>query len=190
MVLNRFLKGVILFSALASESASAKETIYDFTLDDIDGNPVPFRGYRGKVLLIVNVAGKCGYTYQYETLEAIYRRYRDDGLVILGFPSNDFLRQEPGTDEEIKEFCQSTYDVTFPLFSKIAVKGRKIHPLYKYLTSKDTNPDFSGRITWNFNKFLISAKAEFLARFGSRDDPDDPAVVVAIEAALGNRGAS
>ena len=185
MALSRILTGMAFFSALAPGTGFAGDGIFGFTLDDIDGNPVSLDQFRGKTMLIVNVASKCGYTYQYEGLEALYKRYRGEGLVILGFPSNDFKGQEPGTEAEIKEFCRLNYGVTFPMFSKITVKGRMMHPLYAYLTSKDTNPDFAGTITWNFNKFLIGPSGEFLARFSTRDDPDDPKLIEAVEAALG-----
>ena len=131
-------------------------SIYDFTMDNIKGEPVELSQYKGKVVLIVNTASKCGFTYQYDGLEELYQTYQDSGLVILGFPANNFLKQEPGTNEEIAEFCRLNYGVTFPMFSKISVKGEDIHPLYQYLTSKETNPEFEGNISWNFNKFLIS----------------------------------
>jgi glutathione peroxidase len=160
-------------------------SVYDFTVDDIDGTPQSLSVYKGKVVLIVNVASKCGYTYQYEGLETLYKTYKDRGLVILGFPSNDFLGQEPGSDEEIKNFCTLTYGVSFPMFSKLTVKGGMAHPLYKYLTSKETNGKFAGAITWNFNKFLIGRDGTTLARFGSKDEPTGSSMVTAVEAALG-----
>ena len=162
----------------------ADGSIHAIPLVDLDGNPTSLEAYGGKVLLIVNVASKCGFTYQYEALEALYQKYKDDGLVVLGFPSNDFLGQEPGTEAEIRTFCTTEYQVTFPMFSKIPVKGRSMHPLYKYLTSKQTNPQFSGRITWNFNKFLVSPAGEIINRYDSKDEPDSTVVVGAIEEAL------
>ena len=185
MAIDRLLRTASFFSAVASSDVSGGKGIYDFTMNDIDGNPVSLETYRGKVLLIVNVASKCGYTYQYESLESLYKQYRDKGLVILGFPANDFKHQEPGTNAEIKEFCRLNYGVSFPMFSKISVKGKEIHPLYSYLTSKETNREFSGEITWNFNKFLIGPEGEILARFGNRVKPDDPEAIEAVEAALG-----
>jgi len=134
--------------------------------------------------LIVNVASKCGYTPQYEGLQKIYQEYKDKGLVILGFPANNFKNQEPGTNEEIKEFCSLNYGVTFPLFAKISVKGDDIHPLYRYLTSQDTNPEFAGDISWNFNKFLVDPSGKVVARFESRDKPESEKVVAAIEVSL------
>lgn len=159
-------------------------SIYDFTLKDIDGNDVNLGKYKGNVLLIVNTASRCGYTPQYEALQAIFERYRDRGFYVLGFPANNFMGQEPGTDKEIKEFCTLKYNVTFPMFSKISVTGSDQHPLYRFLTNKKTNPEFGGDISWNFNKFLISRDGKIVARFGSKDKPDDPAVVAAIENAL------
>jgi len=133
--------------------------IYDFRVADIDGNDVNLADYKGRVLLVVNVASKCGFTPQYKGLQKLYDQYKDKGFVILAFPSNDFMGQEPGTNEQIKTFCQLNYQVSFPLFSKISVKGRDIHPLYKFLTENSTDPNFAGGITWNFNKFLIDRKA-------------------------------
>lgn len=159
-------------------------SLYDFTMIDIDGNEVSLREYEGKVILIVNVASKCGYTYQYEGLEALYEQYRDRGFVILGFPSNDFLGQESGTDEEIKEFCTLTYGVSFPMFSKIRVTGRNKNPLYAYLTEKETNPEFKGRITWNFNKFLIDRNGRIVNRFASKTKPMSTELIEALEKIL------
>jgi glutathione peroxidase len=159
-------------------------TIYSFTVKDIDGKEVPLSRYKGKVVLIVNVASKCGFTPQYEGLEKIYLKYKDQGFIILGFPANNFLFQEPGTNEEIKQFCSTKYNVTFPMFAKISVKGSDIAPLYQYLTDKTTNPQFSGSISWNFNKFLVGADGKILNRFGSKDNPEDPGVIQAIESAL------
>jgi glutathione peroxidase-family protein len=147
------------------------DSIYSFKAKDIDGNERSLSEFAGKVLLIVNVASKCGFTPQYTNLQRLYERFKQRGFEILGFPANDFRRQEPGTDAEIKSFCSLTYNVTFPLFSKISVTGKDIHPLYKFLTGKDTNPEFAGKITWNFNKFLVDRKGAVIARFDSKDDP-------------------
>lgn len=161
-----------------------KTGIYDFTVADIDGNDVNLADYKGRVLLIVNTASKCGFTPQYEGLEKIYTEYKDRGFEILAFPSNDFMGQEPGTNEQIKNFCRMNYHVSFPLFSKITVKGEKIHPLYRYLTEKNTDPEFAGKITWNFNKFLIDRKGKIVNRFDSKVKPQDPELVKAVEEAL------
>ena len=158
--------------------------IYDFTMQDIDGKSVSLSAFKGKVLLLVNVASKCGFTGQYAGLEKLYTTYANRGFVVLGFPANDFLGQEPGTEAEIKSFCKLTYGVTFPMFAKISVKGKDIHPLYAFLTSKDTNPNFGGSISWNFNKFLIGRDGVIAARFGSRTTPDDKELVQAVEMAL------
>ena len=159
-------------------------SIYSFTARDIDGQDISLSTYKGRVLLIVNVASKCGFTGQYSGLERLYRDYNGEGLVVLGFPANNFLGQEPGTDEEIKQFCSLTYDVTFPMFAKISVKGENIHPLYGFLTSKETNPRFGGAISWNFNKFLVGRDGTVLARFGSRTKPDDKELIAALKQAL------
>ena len=134
--------------------------------------------------MLVNVASKCGYTPQYKGLEAVYEKYKEQGLVVMGFPANNFLWQEPGSDQEIKTFCTTKYNVTFPMFAKISVKGSKIHPLYKFLTSKETDPEFSGGISWNFNKFLVDRSGKIVARFSSKDEPESVKVLQAIEQAL------
>lgn len=156
-------------------------SVYDFTMKDIDGKDVKLDAYKGKVVLIVNTASKCGYTPQYEGLQALYDKYKDKGLVILGFPANNFMGQEPGTEAEIKEFCTLKYKVTFPMFAKISVKGEDQHPLYNYLTNKATNPDFAGDISWNFNKFIVDRSGKVVARFGSKDAPESEAIVSAVE---------
>jgi len=160
-------------------------TVFAFTVEGIDGRPLPLASFDGKVLVIVNVASKCGFTYQYEGLEALYERFKDRGLVILGLPSNDFLWQEPGTEAEIQNFCKLNYGVTFPMSAKIKVKGGGIHPLYEYLTSKEKNGAFGGPITWNFNKFLVGRDGRTLARFDSKVEPGSPDFVAAVEKALG-----
>ena len=157
------------------------KTIYDFTVKDIDGKNVKLKQYKGKVALVVNVASKCGYTPQYESLQAVYDKYKAEGFYVLGFPANNFGGQEPGTEAEIKEFCTSKYKVQFPMFAKISVKGEDQHPFYQFLTSKETNPNFAGDISWNFNKFLVDKKGKVVARFGSKDKPDGEAVTQAIE---------
>ena len=169
--------------ALADEPKKPA-SVLDFKVQDIDGKTVDLSKYKGDVFLIVNTASQCGLTPQYEGLEAAYEKYKDKGFTILAFPANEFGHQEPGTDLDIKKFCNTKYNVTFPLFSKIVVKGEGIHPLYQFLTSKDTDPKFGGEIKWNFNKFLVNRKGEVIARFEPRVKPDDPAVVKAIETAI------
>jgi glutathione peroxidase len=159
----------------------------DFTVKDIDGDDVPLSKYGGKVVLIVNVASKCGLTPQYEDLQSLHERYAEDGLAILGFPANNFLRQEPGTNEQIKQFCSAEYGVEFDMFSKVSVKGRDMCELYRYLTSKKSNPDFGGGIKWNFTKFLVGRDGKTTARFGPRTRPSDSKVISAVEEAL-NKG--
>jgi glutathione peroxidase len=163
-----------------SVSASSP-SILDFKMKDIDGKDVKLKKYKGNVLLVVNTASKCGYTPQYEGLQATYEKYKEQGFYVLGFPANNFGGQEPGTEAEIKEFCTSKYKVTFPMFAKISVKGADQDPLYAFLTSKETDPEFAGDITWNFNKFLIDRKGKIVARFSSKDKPESEAVTAAIE---------
>lgn len=168
----------------ARGTAMAEKSVLDFTMKSIDGKDVKLDTYRGKVLLLVNVASKCGYTPQYDGLQSLYKKYESQGLVVMGFPANNFMGQEPGTNEEIKTFCQTKYNVSFPLFAKISVKGDDIHPLYKFLTSKETNPDFAGDITWNFNKFLVDRSGKLVARFETREKPESEKIVLAIEKSL------
>jgi glutathione peroxidase len=151
---------------------------------DITGQDVPLRTFAGNVLLVVNVASKCGNTPQYEGLQELYERYRARGFAVLGFPANNFLGQEPGSDQEIREFCIKNYSVTFPMFSKISVRGRDIHPLYGFLTSPDANPGFSGKIGWNFAKFLVDRAGKVAARFEPKTVPLSDQVVAAVEKAL------
>lgn len=172
---------LLLVSAICQTTEAKPKSVLDFKVRDIDGKQVKLKKYKGDVLLIVNVASKCGYTPQYEALQATYLKYKDRGFSTLAFPANNFGSQEPGTEAEIKEFCESKYKVTFPLFAKISVKGDDQEPLYKFLTDKETNPEFSGDITWNFNKFLIDRKGKVVARFTSKDKPDGEAITAAIE---------
>lgn len=170
------------FSLCCSPEVPVKETsIYQFTLKDINGDEVTLDKFEGNVAMIVNVASRCGYTPQYSGLQQLYEKYKGRGFVVLGFPANNFMGQEPGTDAEIKEFCKLNYGVTFPMFSKISVTGSDQHPLYGFLTNKATNPEFSGDISWNFNKFLIDRNGKIVGRWGSKDKPEDAAVVEAIE---------
>jgi len=145
----------------------------------IDGKPAPLSQFKGKVVLVVNVASRCGLTPQYAGLEKLYRKYKDRGFVVVGVPANNFGGQEPGTNEEIAEFCKRTYDVTFPMMAKVSVKGDDMHPLYKFLTAAK-----GGDIRWNFTKFLVGKDGRVLERFEPRVDPDAPEVVAAIERAL------
>jgi glutathione peroxidase len=162
--------------------ASAKRTVYDFKMKSIDGKSTPLAKYKGKVLLIVNTASKCGYTPQYEGLESLYEKYRERGFEVLAFPANDFGQQEPGTDAQIAEFCSLNYQTTFPLFSKITVKGKGIHPLYAYLTKESP---FPGEIKWNFNKFLVGPDGQVAARFDSKVEPLSADVTDAIDKLMG-----
>lgn len=164
-------------------------TALDFTLNDIDGKPVELKQYAGKVVMMVNVASKCGFTPQYAELEALYRKYKDQGFVILGFPANNFLGQEPGTDAEIKQFCTTKYGVTFPMFAKISVKGKDIAPLYESLIRQETTPDKAGNISWNFNKFLIDRKGGVAFRFGAKTKPSATEVATAIAKLLADKPA-
>jgi len=177
---------VIFSLTQAGNSAKGGNTplIYDFVLKNIDGKEVKLDQYRGKTLLLVNVASQCGYTPQYEGLQKIYLKYKEKGFVVLGFPANNFGAQEPGTDQEIKTFCSTRYQVTFPMFSKISVKGPDKNPLYQFLTEEKTDPKFAGEIKWNFSKFLIDKNGNIVARFDSKDTPESEKVVEAIEQAV------
>ena len=152
----------------------------NFTMTGLDGKQVDLSQYQGKVVLIVNVASECGFTPQYKSLQAIYAKHQKDGLVILGVPCNQFGQQEPGTSQQIADFCEKNYAVTFPLLAKVDVNGNNACALYKHLTGKDTNPKFAGKITWNFEKFLIARNGEVVARFAPKIDPETPAFQKAI----------
>ncbi len=160
------------------------KTIYDFELKKVDGSELKLEDFRGKVLLLVNTASKCGFTKQYDGFQALYAKFGEQGLVVIGFPANNFMKQEPGENEEIASFCRLNFGVNFPLSEKISVRGKAIHPLYKYLTDKDTDPEFSGKIAWNFTKFLISREGAIINRFPPATTPEDAKVISAIEAAL------
>lgn len=175
----------VLISTILSFSSMHKKnnSIYEFPITDIDGKEMTLEPYKGKVLLIVNVASKCGYTPQYEGLQAIYEKYNSKGLEIVGFPANNFKGQEPGTEEDIKEFCTLTYGVTFPMSSKVSVVGKDQDPLFSYLTSQP-NKDFEGDIDWNFEKFLVDEDGKLIRRFRSKVKPESKELTDAIEALL------
>lgn len=166
------------------KQAMAADTPLAFTMDNIDGEPVELSKYKGDVVLIVNVASKCGFTPQYKDLQDVYTKYKDQGFVVLGFPANDFMGQEPGSNKEIKEFCSSKYHVTFPMFAKVTVKGDDAPPLYQYLTSKEKLDENGGAIPWNFTKFLVGRDGKVIARYGPRTKPSDAELSKAIEKAL------
>lgn len=196
----KILASIILWSVimgwsldLVAEDASptTQQTVHHsplgFVVQDINGSDYDLSQHKGKVVLIVNTASKCGLTPQYKALEALYEKYKDQGFVIVGFPANNFKEQEPGSNEQIKDFCQQNYGVTFPMMSKISVKGDDKHPLYKYLTEAPTAGNFAGEIGWNFTKFLVGKDGNVVARFESKMKPDDVGVVSAIEGALTSR---
>jgi glutathione peroxidase len=175
------------YPAITLATDTKPASIYDFTMKNIDGKEKPLSDYKGKVVLIVNVASKCGYTPQYEGLETLYRKYKDRGFIILGFPANNFGHQEPGTDAEIKDFCTTKYNATFDMFSKISVKGDDQHPLYRYLTSADTDPEFAGDVKWNFQKYLVDRKGTIVGKFMSRVEPLSDEITSAVEKALNGK---
>lgn len=172
-------------SANAADKGDSKVSgPLSFKMKSIDGKEVDLSQYKGKVVLLVNVASKCGATPQYADLQKLYDKHSKDGLVIVGVPANEFGAQEPGSDEEIAKFCDSNYKVTFPMMSKVVVKGKGITPLYDYLTSKDTNPEFAGPIAWNFEKFVISREGKVVGRFKTGVKPTDEKFVKAIQTEL------
>ena len=175
--MKKFLLGLL---GAAAAGAAAGATVYDFSADTITGEPQSLSQYKGQVLLIVNTASKCGFTKQYAGLQELYEQYKDRGLVVLGFPANNFMGQEPGSNEEIAQFCSTRFSVTFPMFGKISVKGANIHPLYAWI-SAHPNGD---KVSWNFNKFLVGRNGDLIAHFGSRTAPDDEELIKAIEGAL------
>lgn len=179
-----------LTAVLAASTVSGTEIVpprdaLDFKMKDIDGELVDLGQWRGKVVLMVNTASKCGHTPQYAGLQKLWADDSANGLVVVGFPSNDFLWQEPGTNGEIRQFCSLKYHVTFPMFAKIEVKGKGQAPLYAYLTAQDTKPEGKGKISWNFEKFLIGRDGKVAARFAPGTKPEDPALVEAVKRELG-----
>jgi glutathione peroxidase len=177
---------MLLFSTLTAYAGTANP-VYNFHLKTIDGDPATLAPYKGKVLMLVNVASACGFTPQYSALEALYEKYKDKGLVIVGVPANNFANQESGTDAEIKTFCNRKYHVTFPMMSKVSVVGSDQTPLYHYLTDKTTNPAFAGDIKWNFTKFLIGRDGKPVNRFEPATKPDSPEVIAAVESELNKK---
>jgi glutathione peroxidase len=170
---------------MGAASVMAETKLQDISLKDIDGKATSLKNYDGKVLLVVNVASKCGLTPQYKALEAVHQKYKDKGFTVLGFPCNDFGSQEPGSNEEIKEFCSSKYSVTFPMFDKLHVKGPEQHALYTALTGPGSQ--YPGDIKWNFGKFLIGRDGKVIKRFEPKTAPDSPEVTQAIEAAIAQK---
>ncbi|MFO8130445.1 MAG: glutathione peroxidase [Bacteroidales bacterium] len=173
----------IIFSGLILSWATGQEakTIHDFTVKTIDGNDISLSEFKGKKILIVNTASKCGLTPQYEELQELYTRYGDDDFVIIGFPANNFLKQEPGSDEEIREFCKVNYGVTFPMMGKISVKGKNIHPIYEWLTQKEHNGVLDTKVKWNFQKFLVDENGNLVDVVYPRTSPMSEAVISWIE---------
>ncbi len=179
--MRKLLTALLLLGTVAM---AGEKSVYDFTMKSIDGEPTPLSKYQGKVVLLVNVASRCGFTPQYSALEKIYEKYKDQGFVIVGIPANNFGGQEPGSDQEIKTFCSAKYNVTFPMMSKVSVKGDDETPLYQYLTDKTANPKVAGEIKWNFTKFLVGPDGKPVARFEPDTTPDAPQVTAAIEKEL------
>lgn len=166
---------------MTNAMAQNKKTFYSFAAQSIDGETIDFSTFKGKKVLVVNVASKCGLTPQYEQLEELYKKYGGKNFTIIGFPANDFLKQEPGSNAEIKEFCKLNYGVTFQIMSKISVKGTEIHPLYKWLTSKSENGVMDAEVSWNFQKFLIDEEGKLIAMFPPKTNPMDPEIIKAIK---------
>lgn len=179
----KFILTLLLTVFIYNTPMGTNDSIYDFPLKDIEGNEMTLEAYKGNVLLIVNVASKCGYTPQYDGLQAIYDQYKEDGLVVVGFPANNFRGQEPGSNEEIAEFCRLTYGVEFPMASKVSVLGDDQDPLFTYLTGLP-NEDFDGDIKWNFEKFLIDREGNLQRRFRSSVEPESEELTSAIKALL------
>jgi glutathione peroxidase len=179
MAVAALLTGVAMDTSIAGEPP--RRSVLDFTMKTIDGADLPLSEYKGKVLLLVNVASKCGHTPQYKDLQALYEKYQESGLVVLGFPANNFGSQEPGTDKEIKAFCSTAYNVSFPMFSKISVKGNDQHPLYAFITG---DAKVGGDVKWNFQKYLVDRSGRLIAKFASAEKPLSTDVIEAVEAAL------
>jgi len=187
MMLSALALCGIAYSAWAEDAAKADPKVppvLKFEMKDLDGKDAKLSKYAGKVILFVNVASKCGLTPQYDALQTLQDKYAKEGFVVIGVPANEFGKQEPGTNVQIKEFCTKEYGVKFPMLAKVVVKGKGICPLYAHLTSKETDPKFAGEIKWNFTKFLVNKKGEVVARFEPRTTPDAKDVTEAIEAEL------
>jgi glutathione peroxidase len=178
------MKKLLAFLFLLSAVLFGASSVYDFTMNSIEGKPMPLADFKGKAMLLVNVASRCAYTPQYDGLEALYQKYKAQGLVVIGFPANNFGGQEPGTNAEIKDFCERTYHVKFPMYSKTSVKGADTAPLYQFLTSSAANPATSGEIQWNFTKFLVDRSGKVIQRFEPDVEPQSREVIAAVEKAL------
>ncbi len=187
MFLTVALLGLFMFNSCgsskntASKAAMQSKSLYDFVVNDIDGKPYNMSELKGKKVMIVNVASKCGFTPQYEPLQLLYEKYRNQNFVIIGFPANNFMSQEPGSDAEIKEFCSSKYKVTFPMMSKISVKGEEIDPLYAWLTRKSLNGVQDTEVKWNFQKYLVDEQGNLVGVAYSRENPGSERIVSWIE---------
>jgi glutathione peroxidase len=177
-------KFLVLIALVGMSAMAAEKNVYDFTLNSIDGRPTALSNFKGKVMLLVNVASRCGFTPQYAGLESLYEKYKDRGFVIVGIPANNFGGQEPGTNQEIKSFCTAKYHVSFPMMAKVSVKGSDITPLYAFLTDKNLHPETGGDIGWNFTKFLVGPDGKVIARFDSKVEPESPEVTSAVEKSL------
>lgn len=176
------MKLILAFAFVLLSGLAFNQTIYDFKVTDISGNTFDLASLKGKKVMIVNTASKCGLTPQYEQLETLYKKYKDQNFVIIGFPANDFMKQEPGTNEEIESFCQKNYGVTFPMMAKITVKGKEIHPLYKFLTTKSLNQLEDNDVQWNFQKYLVDENGKLVKVIGPRTLPTDAEITKWIEA--------
>ena len=173
---------IFMIATLSAKSQKEKDTsIYQFKVENLEGDEFDFNNLKGKKIMVVNTASKCGLTPQYKKLQALYEKYENDDFIIIGFPANNFLFQEPGTDEEIAVFCEKNYGVTFPMMSKISVKGSSMHPLYAFLTQKIKNGILDSSVSWNFQKYLINTDGELAKVISPRTQPDDPSVISWIE---------
>ncbi len=168
--------GVVIFAVTLVAFRPAKPSIHQFKVESIDGGTIDFSAFKGKKILIVNTASKCGFTYQYENLQQFYQKYKDK-VVVVAFPANNFLAQEPGNNQSIQEFCTSKFNVTFPLAAKVSVKGKDIAPIFQWLTKKSENGVLDANISWNFNKFLINENGEMIQHYSSRVLPEDEAIL-------------
>lgn len=179
--MKRFFSLIFIFLSILTANAQPMQTIHDYKAETISGGTLDFASLKGKKVIIVNTASECGLTPQYEALEALYRKYKDRGLVIVGFPSNDFGQQEPGTNAEITQFCQKNYGVTFPMMAKVTVTGKEMHPVYGFLTSKAKNGLQDSEVKWNFQKYLIDETGRLIKVIDPRTLPDDPEIIKWIE---------
>ncbi|MFC2113163.1 glutathione peroxidase [Bacteroidota bacterium] len=179
----KIITGIVLILITMTAIAQTTKSFHDFRVKTLEGEEFDLAQFRGKKVLVVNTASRCGFTPQYEGLQRLYDEYGGEGFAVIGFPANNFLRQEPGTNNKIREFCTEKYNVTFPMMAKISVKGKDIHPVYKWLTSKEENGKMDSSVKWNFQKYMVDENGKLVGTFSSKTKPYDPKIISWIKSA-------